>query len=126
MNTHRNTTKSPSPGNRIDLRVLDALRSPMALRVLTGPVRLVRAQFTRRNAVCLIALSAPALLVTALLTLPAFLFNTPQHNEFFEFAQQLNRGGDRWLAVGLSACCCLFAFAIPANDSREPGEEDPS
>lgn len=95
------------------------LRRNFALRLLTGPVRLVKAQFTRRNAVCLVALSVPALLVTLLLTLPALLFTTPQHNEYFEFAKQLDQGGDRWLAVGLSACCSLFAFAIPSQGDEE-------
>lgn len=97
-------------------------RTKHAFHLLTGPVRLVTAQFTRRNAVCLVALSVPALLVTLLLTLPALLFTTPQHNEYFEFAKQLDQGGDRWLALGLSACCSLFAFVIPAQG----GDEDAS
>ncbi len=97
-------------------------QTSLAMRLLTGPVRLLKARFTRRNAVCLVALSIPALLVTLLLTLPALLFTTPQHNEYFEFAKQLNQGGERWLALGLSACCSLFAFAIPTED----GEEDAS
>jgi hypothetical protein len=94
-------------------------RSSIALRLLSGPVRLVKAQFNFRNAVCLVALSVPALLVTALLTLPALLFTTPQHYEYFEFAQQLDQGGERWLAVGLSACCSLLCFAVPAQGEEE-------
>lgn len=98
-------------------------RKNPAMRLLTGPVRLVTAQFNRRNAVCLVALSVPALLVTALLTLPAFLFNTPQHNEYFEFAQQLDQGGERWFAMGLSACCSLFCFAVPTEkEQRRTGK----
>lgn len=95
-----------------------AVPSKPAHRFLTGPIRLVTARFNRRNAVCLIALSVPALLVTALLTLPAFLFLSPQHNEYFEFAQQLDRSGESWLAVGLSACCCFVCFAVPCDSSR--------
>jgi hypothetical protein len=106
MNTHPHPIEDRRP------------RTSLALRLLTSPIRLVKAQFTRRNAVCLVALSVPALLVTLLLTLPALLFNTPQHNEYFEFAKELNQGCDRWLAVGLSACCSLFAFAIPAQEQE--------
>lgn len=95
--------------------VFRAARNPSVLRFLAGPIRLVTAQFSLRNGICLVALSVPALLVTALLTLPAFLFPTPQHNEYFEFARQLDQGGDRWLAMGLSACCCLFCFAVPCD-----------
>ncbi len=96
------------------------LRSHPSLRYLSGPVRLVTAQFNRRNAIFMTALCVPALLVTALLTLPAFLFNTPQHNEYFEFAKQLNSGGDRWFALGLSACCSFLCFAIPADQPDAP------
>ena len=94
-------------------------RTNFVFRLLNGPIRLFKAQFTFRHAVCLVALSAPALLVTLLLTLPAFLFNTPQHNEYFEFAKQLDQGGDRWFAMGLSTCCSLLCFAIPAQDQQE-------
>jgi hypothetical protein len=54
-----------------------------------------RLRFNRRNAACLVAPRIPALLVTALLTLPAIRFNTPQHYEYFEFANQLDQCGDR-------------------------------
>ena len=127
MNTqpHQSVFRAAPPQNAMESPMNEVV--PVASRsgiraaahmFLTGFIRLVTAQFNRRNAVCLVALSVPALLVTALLTLPAFLFNTPQHNEYFEFAQQLNRGGDRWFAMGLSACCCLFCFAVPCDHSR--------
>ncbi len=111
MASPMNTRKHPANFRR--------LRTNFVFRLLNGPIRLFKAQFTFRNAVCLVALSVPALLVTLLLTLPALLFTTPQHNEYFEFAKQLDQGGDRWLAMGLSACCSLLCFAIPAQDQRE-------
>ena len=111
MASPMNTRKEPANFRRA--------RTHLAFRLLTGPIRLFKAQFTRRNAVCLVALSVPALLVTLLLTLPALLFNTPQHNEYFEFAKQLDQGGDRWLALGLSACCSFFALALPAQGEEE-------
>jgi len=107
-----NTNKQPAPAR--------SLRSHPSLRFLSGPFRLVTAQFNSRNAIFMTALCVPALLVTALLTLPAFLFNTPQHNEYFEFAKQLSSGGDRWVALGLSACCSFLCFAIPADHSEAP------
>jgi len=102
-----NSYKQPAP--------IRFLRSHPSLRLLSGPVRLVTAQFNRRNAFFIAVLCVPALLVTALLTLPAFIFNTPQHNEYFEFAKQLNNGGDRWVALGLSACCSFLCFVVPAD-----------
>ena len=106
MNTHPATVFRAAPPH------------PRPMRVISGPIRLLKAQFSIRNAVCLVALSVPALLVTALLTLPAFLFNTPEHNEYFEFAKQLDQGADRWVAMGLSACCSLLCFAVPCDNSR--------
>ena len=127
MNTrqHPSVFRAAPPKNALESPMSEVV--PVATRssfsaaahmFLTGFSRLVTAQFNRRNAVCLVALSVPPLLVTALLTLPAFLFNSPQHNEYFEFAQQLNQGGDRWFAMGLSACCCLFCFAVPCDHTR--------
>jgi hypothetical protein len=79
----------------------------------------VTAQFNFRNALCLVALCVPALLATALLTLPGLIFTTPEHYEYFEFANQLDKGSDRWIAMGLSACCCLFCFAVPGEKTPE-------
>lgn len=87
--------------------------------LIAGPFRLLTAKFNSRNAACMIALSIPALLMTALMTLPAILFNTPQHNEYFEFAKELGQGGDHWFAMGLSTCCSLLCFAVPCDSSRE-------
>ena len=100
-------------------------QSPRLSRFIEGPSRLLTARFNRRNAVFMVALSIPALLVTALLTLPELLFNTPQHNEYYEFAKQLNHSGDRWVAMGLSACCSFFCFAIPCEEypTDEPEED---
>lgn len=103
-------------------------RSHPVLRFLSeGPLRLLTARFSRRHAVLMVVLSAPALLATALFTVPAFLFHTPQHNEYFEFAKQLNQGGERWIAMGLSACCSIFCFAIPYEScaKTEDIKEDP-
>lgn len=104
--------------NETQAPVFRAARKPSGLRFLAGPVRLLTAQFNSRNAVCLVALCVPALLVTAMLTLPGFIFNSPQHYEYFEFAKQLDQGSDRWIALGLSACCCLLCFAVPCDNSR--------
>lgn len=101
-----------------------SLRIHPSLRYLSGPVRLVTAQFNRRNAFFMTVLCVPALLVTALLTLPAFIFNTPQHNEYFEFAKQLNNGGDRWVALGLSACCSLLCFVVPTDPAAAVKTEE--
>ncbi len=101
------------------------LRNHPSLRLLSGPVRLLTARFDHRSAFFIVVLCVPALLVTALLTLPGYLFNSPQHNEYFEFANQLNEGADRWFALGLSACCCLLCFVIPADSpDTDPGKAE--
>ncbi|MFK7852041.1 MAG: hypothetical protein AB8D78_13785 [Akkermansiaceae bacterium] len=91
---------------------------------LKGPYRLVTAQFNRRNAIFMIALCIPALSLFLLLTLPGVLFVTPQHNEYFEFAKQLDQGGARWVAMTLATCCSILALAMPCEDyqTRQPDE----
>lgn len=91
------------------------LRNHPLLKILGRPSRLMTAKFNRRNAVFMTVLSVPAICATALLTLPAFLFNTPEHNEYFEFACQLEESGGRWVALGLSACCSFLCFMMPTG-----------
>jgi hypothetical protein len=90
-----------------------------AFRWIEGPKRVLTAKFNHRNAVFMLALCVPALVAIALYTLPGFLFITPQHHEYFEFAQELERSGERWIALGLSACCSFFCFAVPCDQSEE-------
>ncbi|MDP4720686.1 MAG: hypothetical protein NWS48_05615 [Akkermansiaceae bacterium] len=86
---------------------------------IEGPKRVLTAKFNSRNAVFMLALCVPALMAVALYTLPGFLFVTPQHNEYFEFAQELDRSGELWVALGLSACCSFFCFAVPCDHSEK-------
>ncbi len=95
------------------------LRNHATLSFIRRPLHLITARFNRRNAVFIVMLCIPAIVVTALLTLPHFLFNTPQHNEYFEFAKQLDQGGGRWLAMGMSACCNFLCFAVPDGEQAD-------
>ncbi|MEP2776884.1 MAG: hypothetical protein ABJQ29_11870 [Luteolibacter sp.] len=100
------------------IKSVHKFRISHALRWIEGPKRVLTARFNRRNAVFMLALCVPAMMAVALYTLPGFLFITPQHHEYFEFARELDRSGDRWVALGLSACCSFFCFAIPCDHSE--------
>ncbi len=88
-------------------------------RFLSGPARLFTARFSHRNAFYMVMLCLPALAVTILFTLPGILFDSPAQNQYFHFAQVLDQGGERWLAMGLSACCSFLCFMVPADPTGE-------
>ncbi|MGJ8643707.1 MAG: hypothetical protein ACSHX9_09890 [Luteolibacter sp.] len=94
-------------------------RFTQALKWTEGPKRVLTARFNRRNAIFMLVLCVPALLAVALYTLPGFLFVTPQHHQYFEFANELDRSGERWVALGLSACCSFFCFVVPCDQSEK-------
>jgi hypothetical protein len=50
-----------------------------------------------------------------LLTLPALLFQSPQHNAYFHFARVLDGDPLRWLVLALVTACALLALVIPAT-----------
>lgn len=86
---------------------------------IEGPKRVLTARFNRRNAIFMLALCVPALFAVLLYTLPGFLFVTPQHHQYFEFANELDRSGGRWVVLALSACCSFFCFAVPCDHSEK-------
>ena len=80
-----------------------------------GPRQLVTHEITAKCAAMMISLCSPALLLCSLLTLPALLFNSPQHNAYFYFARVLEGDPMRWLVLALSSACALLALVVPAT-----------
>ena len=63
----------------------------------------------------MIMLCAPALLLTALLTVPAMLFTSPEQNAYFQFAHEINADPTRLIVLALTAVCTMIALAVPAT-----------
>jgi hypothetical protein len=62
----------------------------------------------------MVALCAPSLLCSSILTIPALLFQSPQQHAYFYFSKVINEDPTRWLALLLAAGCAIFSLAIPA------------
>jgi hypothetical protein len=62
----------------------------------------------------MIMLCVPALLLTAILTIPALLFTSPAQNAYFQFAHTINSDPTRLIVLALTGLCAVLALAVPA------------
>jgi len=93
------------------------------LLLVKAPVSLFTTRLSPALALQMILLILPALLCTALMILPSFLFHSPQHHAYYYFSQSLETDPIRWFALGLAALCWLIALTRPATAaSRESAQ----
>lgn len=86
----------------------------IALTFYHGPKRLMTSRISVKCAAMIVTMCLPALLSSAILTLPAMIFQSPHQNAYFQFASVLEQDPSRWLVVVLSTICALTSLAIPA------------
>ncbi|BCU78613.1 hypothetical protein [Luteolibacter sp. LG18] len=84
----------------------------------TGPRMLFTGKLPKRTAAFMIVGAAPAILCALFLTVPAFLFCTPQHQAYFYFGQYLNDNPVSLLPMLVAALCAFLVMAMPAVPSR--------
>lgn len=63
-------------------------------------------------------LCSPSILLCAVLTIPAMLFQSPNQEAYFYFSKVLEQDPSRWLAMPLAVVCTLVALAIPATMAK--------
>jgi len=80
---------------------------------IDGPRLLLTGRFTRREAAFIAMSAVPALLGVAVITLPAYLFNSPQHNAFYHFGQCLKGENFALIPMGIGALSAVFGFRFP-------------
>lgn len=78
-----------------------------------GPKLLLKGAFNRRAAGFIIASAMPAILTGMFLTLPGYLFPTPEHNAFFHFANFLEGELSSAIPVILGTISSIFSFRLP-------------
>lgn len=78
-----------------------------------GPRLLLKGNFTRRAAGFMIAAATPAILTGMVLTIPALLFHTPEHNAYFHFARIIQDESASLLPVVLGTISSIFSFRLP-------------
>lgn len=86
---------------------------------MSGPFLLLTSRLSVKSAAIMILLCAPALLLTAVLTVPAMLFTSPEQNAYFQFAQAINADPTRLVVLALAAVCTVVALAVPATAPNE-------
>ncbi len=80
---------------------------------IEGPLRTLKGRFSDRAAAFMIVGAMPAILGALFLTVPGFLFQTPQHHEFFYFAKIVEGDSASSLPMLLGAISSLFSFRFP-------------
>ena len=81
--------------------------------LIEGPLRTLEGRFSHRAAGFMIAGAMPAILGALFLTVPGFLFQTPQHHAFFYFAKIVEGDSVSTLPMLLGAISSLFCFRFP-------------
>ncbi|KAB2642649.1 MAG: hypothetical protein DVB26_01900 [Verrucomicrobia bacterium] len=92
-----------------------SLRGILKLTFIKGPKVLLTSQISVKCAAAMMLMCMPALLLCAILTLPALLFDSPQQNAYFYFAKVLEQDPTRWLVLLLTGLCVLLSLALPAT-----------
>ena len=92
----------------------------LQLMFFSGPRQLLTSRISVKCAAMMMAMCAPSLLIFALLTIPALIFQSPQQQAYFYFARLVNEDPVRWLALALASVCALLSLAVPAavSDSK--------
>ena len=96
----------------------------LKLTFISGPKVLLTSQISVKCAAAMMLMCAPALLLCAILTLPALVFESPQQNAYFYFSKVLEQDATRWIVLFLTTLCVLLSLALPATmktPSRLPG-----
>ena len=93
------------------------LRVPgvLKLALISGPKVLLTSQISVKCAAAMILMCMPALLLCAILTVPALLFESPQQNAYFYFAKVMEQDSTRWIVLLLTGLCVLLSLALPAT-----------
>lgn len=113
------TLAPATPGlmkNAVDLGflTLKAIARPLRLTFICGPRLLLTSQLSAKDASLMILLCAPALLFCSMLIFPAMIFQSPQQQAYFYFAQILNQDPTRWIILTFAGICAIMALAVPA------------
>lgn len=113
------TITPATPGrvkNAVSLGVfaLKGIARLLRLTFICGPRLLLTTQLSAKNASLMILLCAPALLFCSMLIIPAMIFQSPQQQAYFYFAQILNQDPIRWVILAFAGVCAIMALAVPA------------
>jgi len=96
----------------------------LKLIFISGPQVLLTSQISVKCAAVMMVMCAPALIFTAMLTLPALVFQSPQQNGYFYFAKVLDEDPTRWVVLFVSGVCAILSLALPATMEKPDNMEE--
>jgi hypothetical protein len=85
----------------------------LGLVLFAGPKRLLTERLSLKCAVLMVLMCIPSLLICALLTLPAMIFQSPHQQAYYYFSQMLNHDPLVWFVFGLATACTVLSLAMP-------------
>lgn len=113
MNHPPSTTHS-SPSSQAIGRSIPSAGRFLRSVFFFGPKQLFTSRISIKCAGFIAALCAPSLLCCSLLTIPAFLFQSPEQHAYYYFSQLINEDPTRWLVIFLATVCAILSLAVPA------------
>jgi hypothetical protein len=90
----------------------------LRITFISGPFLLFTTRLSIRHAAMMILLCTPALILVSFLTIPTFLFSSPEHHAYYEFANILTKDPAQWFILPFAALCSMIALAVPATASK--------
>ena len=90
----------------------------LRITFFTGPRLLLTSRLSLKIAVMMILLCSPALIFCAMMTVPQLLFQSPQQQGYYYFAETLNQDPVTWLIFSLTGLCAVAALALPATEPQ--------
>ncbi len=86
----------------------------LGLVFFSGPKVLLTSQISEECAAFMIIMCSPALLFSAILTLPRLIFQSPKQQAYYYFAKVLDQDPTCWIALALASLCVIVSLALPA------------
>ncbi len=87
------------------------------LDLFTGPRKLLSSQLSARSSSYIMLLCIPAIALFFSTTVPALIFDSPQQEAYFYFAQTLSRDLSNGFTLCVAVVCMILALVVPAAES---------
>lgn len=94
------------------------VKNYLRLTFIDGPKKLFTSRINGKCAALMAMMCSPSLLLCSILTLPGLIFQNPQQNAYFHFANLVNQDPGRWFVLLLAGICVVMSMAIPAMSDQ--------
>jgi hypothetical protein len=108
------TARRIHPTARLDAQLLKRI-PPLARSIwMAFYRRLMTSRLCRKSAIYIILLCTPALALFLSMTVPTWVFQSPDQEAYYYFAKAFTFGLEKGYLLALSVLCMLLTFAMPA------------